>query len=174
MNTDFESIDDFAERAVNEIAKFTFDVTLSSDKLLADEYIIPALTWDSVKYIDGDLNKVPADKRGIYAFAVCQESHVLPPHGYILYVGIAGKNSDRSLRDRYKDYHNAKKILKRSRIARMIGTWRQVLRFFFAPVDDTVSPEDLKALEEQINTTLMPPFSVGDLEAETKRMRRAF
>ena len=56
----------------------------------------------------------------------------------------------------------------------MIGTWNEVLRFFFAPVGDEVSSEDLKTLEQQLNTALMPPFSEGDLEADTKRKRRAF
>ena len=60
---------------------------------------------------------------------------VLPPHEYILYIGIAGYNSQRSLRERYKDYLNAKKVIKRAKIARMIGTWHEVLRFFFAPVE---------------------------------------
>jgi len=33
---------------------------------------------------------------------------------------------------------------------------------------------DLKALEAHLNTALLPPFSEGDLEAGTKRKRRAF
>ena len=172
MNLD--SLIDFANEATAEIAKFTIPVTLSPDKMMAGEHIIPALTWDSISYGDEELDKVPDDRRGVYAFAVCQNNDVLPPHGYILYIGIAGRNSERSLRDRYKDYLNEKKVKKRDRIARMIGTWHQVLRFFFAPVGDDISSEDLKTLEEQLNTALMPPCSDGDLEAETKRKRRAF
>ncbi|WP_296714943.1 hypothetical protein, partial [Tistrella sp.] len=34
--------------------------------------------------------------------------------------------------------------------------------------------DDLQALEKQLNTALMPPFSEGDLEADTKQKRRAF
>ena len=56
----------------------------------------------------------------------------------------------------------------------MIGTWHQVLHFFYAPVDDDVSNDELKALEIRLNTALMPPFSEGDLEAEIKQKRRAF
>jgi len=37
-----------------------------------------------------------------------------------------------------------------------------------------VSSDDLKELEKQLNTALMPPFSEGDLEADTKQKRRAF
>ena len=138
------------------------------------EHVIPALAWDSVSYGDEELDRVPDDRRGVYAFAVCRNSDVLPPHGYILYIGIAGKDSQRPLRERYKDYLNVKKVKKRARIARMIGTWHQVLRFFFAHVGDDFSSEDLKTLEKQLNTAIMPPFSEGDLEAETKQKRRAF
>lgn len=171
---DIESLKDFANEATAEIAKFTVSVTLSPDKMLAGGHAIPALAWESVPYGDEELNKVPADKRGVYAFAVCQNNDVLPPHGYVLYIGIAGLDSDRPLRARYKDYLNEKKVIKRARIARMIGTWHQVLRFFFAPIDDDISSDDLKVLEQQLNTALMPPFSEADLEAETKKMRKAF
>ena len=169
-----DSLIDFANDATDEIAKYTVPVTLSPHKLIANGRAIPALDWNSISYGDAELNKVPADKRGVYAFAVCQRSDVLPPHGYILYIGIAGRDSKRPLRERYKDYLNEKKVMKRARIARMIGTWHEVLRFFFAPVDDNVSSEDLKILEQQLNTALLPPFSEGDLVAETKQKRRAF
>ena len=171
---DLHSLIDFANEATAEIAKFTVPVTLSPDKIMEGEHVIPALLWDSVSYGDEELDRIPDDRRGVYAFAVCRNSAVLPPHGYILYIGIAGKDSQRPLRERYKDYLNVKKVRKRARIARMIGTWHQVLRFFFAPVGDDVSSEDLKTLEKQLNTAIMPPFSEGDLEAETKQKRRAF
>ena len=59
-------------------------------------------------------------------------------------------------------------------LPRMIGTWHDVLRFFFAPVSDDLSSDDLKNLEKELNTALMPPFSENDLEADIKRKRRAF
>ncbi len=171
---DIKSLVDFANEAAEEIAKFTVDITLSPDKMMAGGHVIPTLAWKSISYGDAELDKVPNDKRGVYAFAVCQANNVLPPHGYILYIGIAGRDSERSLRDRYKDYLNEKKVIKRARIARMIGTWHQVLRFFFAPVEDNISSEDLKMLEKQLNTALMPPFSENDLDAELRQKRRAF
>ena len=39
-------------------------------------------------------------------------SEILSPHGYVLYIGIAGRRSDRALRERYKDYLNVKQIQK--------------------------------------------------------------
>ena len=56
----------------------------------------------------------------------------------------------------------------------MIGTWHPVLRFYFAPVDNAVTSEQLEELEKQLNSTLLPPFAEGDLEAGIKQQRRAF
>ena len=141
---------------------------------MVEQYQINSLDWDSISYGEKELERVPNDKRGIYAFAVCHENDVLPPHGYVLYIGIAGRDSDRSLRERYREYLNERKVIKRAGIARMIGHWHQVLRFYFAPIDDDVSSEDLKQMEQQLNSAFMPPFSKGDLDAETKEKRRAF
>ena len=172
MNLD--SLIDFANEGTAEIAKFSIPVTLSPNKMMAGEPIVAALEWDSVRFGDEELDKVPDDRRGIYAFAVCLNSEVLPPHGYILYIGIAGRDSQRPLRDRYRDYLNERKVIKRARIARMIGTWHEVLRFFFAPVGEDISSDDLKTLELHLNTAFMPPFSEGDIDAGTKQKRRAF
>jgi len=120
---DLTLLRDFADNAVNQIAKFEISMVLSPEEMMKGKYIIPVLNWDSVSYGKEELDKTPNDKQGIYAFVICQNNDVLPPHGYILYIGIAGKNSNRSLRDRYKDYLNQKKIIKHSaKIARMIGT----------------------------------------------------
>ena len=141
---------------------------------MANDYVVEKLTWSSIEYGEAEIQKVPDDKRGVYAFAICQPSKVLPPHGYVLYMGIAGKDSNRPLRARYKDYLNAKKIMKRTKIAFMIGNWHQVLRFFFAPVGDDVSSADLQKLERQLNTALMPPYSDRDMDADVRDKRRAF
>jgi len=172
MNLD--AIVDFANKAHEAVGRYNFQVTLTPENIMVDEYALDQLAWGSIKYGEEEIDKVPHDKRGVYAFAVHHPSNVLPPHGYVLYIGIAGRDSRRSLQERYRDYLNHKKVVKRPRIARMIGDWHKVLKFFFAPVGDNVSPEDLKTLERQLNTALMPPFSEGDLEAGTKAKRRAF
>ena len=165
---------DFANRASERLGRFRIKFTLSPAQLMADDYDFNQLSWYSIEYGEEEIHKVPDDKRGVYAFAVCQQSNVLPPHGYILYIGIAGKDSDRPLRERYKDYLNGKKIMKRKKIAFMIGNWHQLLRFFYAPVDDAFSTEDLQKLELQLNTALLPPYSDRDMIAEVRDMRRAF
>ena len=164
----------FTQGASDAIGRFKIDFILSSDQMNDENYELAELNWNSIPYGLDNINNVPDDRRGIYAFAVCKEGAVLPPHCYVLYIGIAGRRSDRSLRERYRDYLNKKKVLKRGRIARMIGTWRTVLRFYYAPVENGISTEQLEELEKQLNSTLLPPMSVGDLEADIKRQRRAF
>ena len=165
---------DFANRASEEVGRFRIRFTLSPSMIMANDYVVNQLSWSSIKYGEAEIQKVPDDKRGIYAFSICQPSRVLSPHGYVLYIGIAGKDSSRTLRERYRDYLNSKKIMKRTKIAMMIGNWHEVLRFFFAPVDDAVSTDDLQTIEMQLNTALLPPYSDRDMIAEVRDMRRAF
>jgi len=170
---DDDELMDFVNASA-DLRKYRIAVTLVPDRLLAADSDLQPLAWQSIPYGRGEIHKVPDDKRGIYAFAVSYPSDVLPPHGYILYIGIAGRDSNRSLRARYKDYLNWKTVLKRARIARMIGCWRPILRFLFAPVEETVTSADLKNIERRLNTALMPPFSINDMDAETRRMMKAF
>lgn len=165
---------DFAKKSNEKLGSFRLEFMLSPELLSRDDYEIDVLKWDSIKYGNEELGKVPDDKRGIYAFVIEHRGAVIPQHGYILYVGIAGRKSKRTLRERYRDYLNEKSVMKRSRIAMMIGNWHSVLRFYFAPVDDSVSSEDLEKLEEKINGAFLPPFSNGDFEAELKPGLRAF
>lgn len=171
---DISDIIDFVEQANDEIGKFQLTMILSPEKLIFDTFKVASLNWDSIQYGEAEIDKVPSNKRGVYAFSISKPSKVLPPHGHILYIGIAGRGSGRSLKARYKDYLNPQKIIKRSRIARMIGTWHDVLRFHFAPIDDSMTSKELEQLEKELNTALLPPFSEGDLEADTKMKRRAF
>ena len=173
----FDAYTDFADAAVDAVGRFRITFTLSPQNITTETYAIDALDWDSVSFRQSELDKIPNDKRGVYAFAICHPSTVLPTHGYILYigiVGIGGPDSTRSLRDRYREYLNPKRNAKRSGISFMIGNWHQVLRFFFAPVGDDFSPKDLKTLEKQLNTALMPPYSRADLDANTRAQQRAF
>ncbi len=172
----FDLLRDFANEANREIGAFQLRFILSPDKMRRDNYDFQELNWDSIHFgDDAEIEKIPADKRGVYALTICHPSKVLPPHGYVIYIGIAGRRSDRPLRERYKDYLNERRIQKkRQPLAYAIGNWQHVLRFYFAPVDDGFSSEDLENLEEQMNTALIPPYSFGDLEADTKRKRKAF
>ncbi|MBV7259367.1 hypothetical protein [Erythrobacter crassostreae] len=174
MAVDLTELNDIVETGIKEISQYRFECILNAERLLADEYDLDDLNWESVPYGESDVDLVPDDRRGIYAFTLKAPHPVLPPHGYVMYIGIAGRRSNRSLRSRYRDYLNTRKVAKRLTIARLIGTWHNILQFQFAPVDADMSSEDLEQLEKQLNSCMMPVFSDGDLEAETKAKRKAF
>ena len=169
-----KKLKDFVSQAREDVQKYKIEFILNTDRLVRKDYAVGNLRWKSIDYLTGDKDLVPNDKRGVYAFAICRENQMLPPHGYILYVGIAGRNSNRSLRARYGDYLSESKVLKRPKIARMIVDWERVLKFYFAPVDNDVTSEALQELEKQLNEALIPPLVEGDLDAKTKAKRRAF
>jgi hypothetical protein len=172
MNLD--DLIDFANQVNQDISRYWRPFILNPSRLLADDFVVHQLDWQAIRYGRAEIDKVPDDKRGVYAFAVRIESTVLPPHGYILYMGIAGDDSDRPLRERYQEYLNANKVKSRAGIARMIGDWHEVLQFIFAPVDDSMSTTDLRRLETQLNTALIPPYSEQDIDADVRARRRAF
>jgi len=166
---------DFANKAHEEIGRYRINMMLAPEQIQSKEFCVPTLEWQSIKYGSDAVDQVPDNKCGVYAFVLCEKSSILPPHGYVLYIGIAGRNSKRSLRARYKDYLNTKTVVKtRPRIAYMIGNWHKLLHFYFVPVEDNFSSTELQTLEKQLNTALMPPFSIGDLEAKISKKRRAF
>ena len=167
-------IDDMANQLYEEIGKYRLTFTLSPQHLLGVDQVMASLEWQSIKYGWNEIEQIPADKRGLYAFVAQHQNSVLPSHGYVMYIGVAGKKSNRSLRDRYRDYLYPGMIRRRIHIVRMIGTWHPILRFFYAPVGDEISSQDLLTIERQLNTALMPPFSIQDLDGSVREMRRAF
>lgn len=171
---DLTELNDIVETGIKDISKYRFECILNAESLLAEEYDLEGLEWESIPYGEDQIDLVPDDRRGIYAFTLRAPHPVLPPHGYVMYIGIAGRRSARSLRSRYRDYLNTRKVAKRLTIARLIGTWHDMLQFQFAAVDEDMSSEELERLEEQLNSCMMPFFSDGDLEAETKAKRKAF
>lgn len=175
MAIDLTELEDFAANAAANIARFEVKFVLSPSLMAKDPFCVENLDWDYIPYGDDEIDKVPNDNRGVYAFCICQESDVLPIHRYVMYIGIAGRKSNRSLRARYKDYLNVKKLMKRSaRVQRLFGEWNSMLRFYFAPVGDEISSEQLEQIEEELNGALLPPMSKGDLEAGIKQQRDAF
>ena len=172
--SDWDEISDFNDKVNQTIASFELrDVILNPEHLLNTHFAVPRLEWSAIRFGKKDIEQVPNDKRGVYGFAIRVDSDILPPHGYILYIGMAGRNSDRSLRERYKDYLSPKQVIKRGGIKRVMN-WRAVLQFIFAPVEDTVTTADLQELETQINTALIPPFSEQDMDADIREQRRAW
>lgn len=172
---DLSELIDFADKATEEIAKYSMTFTLSPERLKVEGLCIESLDWAFVKYGLDDIEQVPDDTRGIYAFIVRQPSNVLPPHHYIFYIGIAGRQSNRSIRARYRDYLRPRALMKRSPLVRrMVAYWHTNLFFYFAPIPDEIDSDGLENLERILNGALMPPCSEGDLEVSLKQKRKAF
>jgi len=175
MPLDINKIRATLDVAVEDVQKYKIQFTLNADRIASLASSPAPLHWNSVKFDDPkQIDKIPDDRRGIYAFVVAAGNQPSPPHGYIMYIGISGVRGERSLRARYRDYLDTAKVLKRPKLMRMVATWHDVLRFFFAPVNNDMTLADLKSLEQMLNTAWMPPCVEQDLDATTRTMRRAF
>ena len=171
---DYSELEDFANQAIADVQKFEKCFILRPNGLMETHFTLNKLDWKSVSLGNRDeIEKIP-NNRGIYAFIIHCPNGVFPPHGYVLYIGIAGRRSNRSLRERYKDYLNVNQVKKRACLSHAFGIWHEVIKFFYATIDDSVSSEDLEKLENELNTALIPPCSLGDIDADIAKKRRAF
>lgn len=131
------------------------------------------LRWIPIPFTSNN-KKLVAAKRGVYAFVVKSEFSDLPTHGYVMYMGITGNDSEaRNLRIRYSDYLIHKKLIKpkkRIGIHHMLNIWTDCLYFYFAPVP---RPHDLGAIEIALNDCLVPPFVRDDFSAEVRGAKAA-
>lgn len=128
-------------------------------------YINPqiSLNWKCVKFERGRANQIPTEK-GVYAFFVEPRIAQFPSHGYLMYIGQAGHNSQRNLRKRFNDYLydknlSERELLKspsREHIHDMLNIWEDYLYFYYVEVDP--SQMDIKQLEQKLLDTFAPPF----------------
>ena len=146
-----------------------------------DTYIEPTipLNWKCVKFERDNVNQIPT-KKGIYAFFVEPRITHFPSHGYLMYIGQAGYNSNRNLQKRFRDYLNDQKIPgkerahfkspNRERIHFMLTAWADYLYFYYAEIDPTQI--DLAQLERKLLDTFIPPFSEGGYSAEIGKIKK--
>ena len=171
---DMASLAGQVDVAVAEIKAHEIKFILNTNRILALEPSENPFHWNSIRFGKNEIQDVPDDQRGLYAFIIGDQRPFLPPHGYIVYIGISGRDSDRSLRERYEDYFKQSELERRPAVKRMIVTWHRILRFHFAPVADNVPSADLKAMEKRLITAFLPPCCKDDIEAETRAMMAAF
>ena len=95
-------------------------------------------------------------ERGIYAFTLELTGLKLPPHGYILYVGIAGDTSGSSLQKRYGQYlQELRSESGRPAVFYMMRNWPDDLFFNFVALPN--KKVDLAKLERAFINSVMPP-----------------
>ena len=121
-----------------------------------DNYPNPiALNWKCVKFEKGNKNQIPSEK-GIYAFFVEPRIANFPSHGYLMYIGQTGQDSNHNLRKRFGNYINKGEGKKRRGIKFMLNTWKSYLYFYYVEVDpDQIN---LEQLEQILLDTFIPPF----------------
>ena len=128
------------------------------------------LSWDAVPWEKTQKKLVPR-MRGIYAFTLRFTNPLLPDHGYILYVGIAGdKKSKGTLRSRFWNYFREREK-GRTRVAYMLQKWEGHLTFQYAEVPDC--RYSLAKLEKSLCDAVVPYAVRNDLSATLRKGKEA-
>ena len=129
------------------------------------------LAWGKVAFNKADHAKVPIE-RGIYVFTLEFLPSKLPHHGYILYVGITGNDSQSQLHRRFGQYLNHLKNQDgRPAVFFMLDNWGDHLFFNFAPLPD--AKVDLVKMERAFINAVRPPVNKRDLEASIAAAKSA-
>jgi len=130
-----------------------------------------SLDWKKVEFNQANKSLIP-QCRGVYAFVFEHNHSNFPPHGYIMYIGETGQDSNHNLQKRYGDYLRDKQREKRAKLHYMLNNWEQCLYFHYASVKD--KKINLKKLEQNLNDAFIPPFSTNDFSATIRKGKRAF
>lgn len=132
-----------------------------------------ALSWEKVEFNKSNKSLIPQEK-GVYAFIVENNRNDLPVHGYVMYVGQAGQDSDHNLQKRYGNYLSDKENenTKRDVIHYFLNNWEDSLHFYYAVVKD--KSMNLEEIERGLNDAFIPPYSTNDFSAEVRRGKNAW
>lgn len=156
----------FTKQYKAELEEFFLDLT--SWRKFRSAY---QLVWKKVRFDSQGRKNVP-DERGLYAFTLELTPSALPPHGYILYVGITGQDSKGTLNSRYRQYERERDQEKgRPRIVYMLKKWAGDIHFNFAPISD--AKVNLKDVERSFLDAVIPPMNSADFSADIVRARKA-
>jgi hypothetical protein len=129
------------------------------------------LTWQKLHFGDVSHPLIPKE-RGIYAFTIELSPSKLPMHGYILYIGITGDDSEANLYKRYAQYLlNLKNEDGRPAVFNMLKNWNGDLFFNFVPLAD--KKINLGKLETDLLNALIPPVNKRDMDATITAVKAA-
>ncbi len=127
------------------------------------------LKWNSVRFRKAESTAVPAS-RGVYAFLIKFCSDGIPPHGYLMYVGETGNDSQETLRSRFLGYFSEMQAKERS-IHYVLCKYENHLYFHYSLVLDR--RRNLKRIEAWLCDTLVPPYNVKDFSVEMRKAKKA-
>lgn len=155
-----------AKRYKAELCQFYLD--LASWKKFQCEF---PLNWQNLKFDAASKSQVP-NERGIYVFVVEARNVGLPVHGYICYVGIAGKNQNGTLRKRYANYlREANDDGGRPAVVFMLNNFKGDLFFHFVSIPD--KDIDLEVIESSFINSVVPPVNKGGFHGELALGKKA-
>lgn len=109
--------------------------------------------WKSVPFAKNSAKSVPQKEHGLYTFILCPKVASHPKNHFVLYVGKAQKTT---LRERFQQYLQEMKKVKRSQICYALNKYNSYLEFCFITVPNQ---EDIGPGEDALLTALMPPFN---------------
>lgn len=128
-----------------------------------------SLAWQEVKFSKEDRDTITENK-GVYVFSVRMLGNMVPPSGYITYVGKAS-----NLRRRFDQYLREKEFKgtsPRFHIAKMLNLWQNCINFIYATVEDTL---DESLIEKTLINGIHPPYNRADFSGSYgKAIREAF
>ena len=130
------------------------------------------LQWQRTEFRPENQGNIP-NVRGVYVFSLEQHALKVPPHGYILYVGITGDGeSESTLYKRYGQYlrHQANKT-GRPGIEYMLTNWAGYLTFYFCPVENRRI--SLARIERSFINAIIPPINKRDMTARITAVKAA-
>ena len=156
----------FTKKYKAELAEFFMD--LKSWRRFKTRH---TLDWQKIRFGEAHHGSVPKD-RGIYAFTVELSPTKLPGHGYILYVGITGDDSEANLYKRYAQYlRHLKNQDGRPAVFYMLDNWGDDLFFNFVTIPN--ASVDLAKIEKSIINAIIPPVNKRDLVATVASAKAA-
>lgn len=157
---------DFTKKYKGDLHEFFLDMkSWKRFKTKAD------LDWRKTRFGEVGRAAVPHE-RGIYAFTLELAPAKLPQHGYILYVGITGDDSEANLHKRYNQYLlNLKNEDGRPGVFYMMKNWKDDLFFNFVAIPNKAV--DLAVIEKAFINSVMPPVNKQDLEASIRAAKAA-
>ena len=145
-------------------------------------YIVPSLwerygvarglKWERVDFLASSKTSLP-DKKGLYAMTIRAPNPDFPPNSYLFYVGEVGAKSSekRTFPRRFQEYLDEYRQITRPNVAIFLHSYRGYIDFHYCELDESA---DIKSLESDLITYLLPIANRRDIEPEIGIVRRAF
>ena len=129
-----------------------------------------SLNWKSVKFERENRTTIP-ETQGLYAFFIEPQVADFRNHGYLMYIGETGQDSDNNLRARFSEYFSYKSNYKRPHIHWLLNRWEGYLYFYYVEIPHNTM--NLNELETMLLDTFLPPYNLKDFSAEVSpRIKR--